>query len=380
MKIVEISKRLSDIDFPTNKKEEWKYSKLKQLQADDFVVQTSNKIAFEKTSIPFDAYVIEIFNGEVVAIDSKLQKGLNISKIEKNIIEDENKHFFAEINKETIKSGVSIEVSENVSLEKPIIIISKTNSLEENLLYSMQNKILLKENSSATILEYFIGENCRYLSNNFNKVDIEKNAVLKMYKVQKESLNANHISLNEVNLFEKAKYEYILVQNGSKYARQEAIVSLLEENAHANFDVAYSISGETNSDIFTQSRHIKPETFSDQIIKGVLYDKSRGSFQGKIHIAKNAIHTIGNQMHATILLSDDAEANCKPELEIYADDVKCSHGATSGVLNEEMLFYMRSRGINEAKAKEILIEAYLDEIISKVDDERIYSWIKGLLR
>ena len=117
-------------------------------------------------------------------------------------------------------------------------------------------------------------------------------------------------------------------------------------------------------------------TTSNQLIKGVLNGQSKGVFQGQIHIAKDAVKTSGNQLHRALLLSNDAVVDCKPELEIFADDVKCSHGATSGDLDPEQLFYMQSRGIPLDEAKKILIDAYLDEVYALVPDEKIRDWLK----
>ena len=134
-----------------------------------------------------------------------------------------------------------------------------------------------------------------------------------------------------------------------------------------------------HSDITTNIRHLAAHTFSNQLVKGVLDGNSRGVFQGQIHIAQNAQQTEGYQLHRALLLSDEAEVDCKPELEIFADDVKCSHGATSGDLDKEQLFYMQTRGIAFGEAKQILIEAYLDEALQKVENEQFCEWLKKAL-
>ena len=126
-------------------------------------------------------------------------------------------------------------------------------------------------------------------------------------------------------------------------------------------------------------RHLAAHTTSHQLVKGVLDGSSRGAFQGQIHIEPNAQQTEGYQLHRALLLSDNAEVDCKPELEIFADDVKCSHGATSGDLDKEQLFYMQTRGIALDDAKQILIEAYLNEALQKVENEQIREWLKETL-
>ena len=136
------------------------------------------------------------------------------------------------------------------------------------------------------------------------------------------------------------------------------------------------MNGWATIDTTTDIEHLSPETYSNQLVKGIVGGDAKGVFQGKIHIAPDAVKTEGHQLHKALLLSDRAEIDCKPELEIYADDVKCSHGAASGELDAEQLFYMRSRGIDEDTAKQILIEAYLEDLFSQIDNEQIREWLR----
>ena len=140
------------------------------------------------------------------------------------------------------------------------------------------------------------------------------------------------------------------------------------------------MNGWATLDTTTDIEHLAANTFSRQLVKGVVGGDAKGVFQGKIHIAEGAVKTEGFQLHKALLLSDTAEVDVKPELEIFADDVKCSHGAASGELDEEQLFYMRSRGIGLQEARQILIDAYLDEVMTKVGSEKIREWIKLLAR
>ena len=144
-------------------------------------------------------------------------------------------------------------------------------------------------------------------------------------------------------------------------------------------NAVYLMNGWATIDTTTDIEHLSPNTKSQQLVKGVVGGNAKGVFQGKIHIAPNAVKTEGRQLHKALLLSDDAEIDCKPELEIYADDVKCSHGAASGELDEEQLFYMRSRGIDEDEARQILVEAFLDDVLLKVDSEPVRNWLKSML-
>ena len=166
----------------------------------------------------------------------------------------------------------------------------------------------------------------------------------------------------------------VSLQKENALARHESYINLLQEGACAEVDGAYRLNESGVSDITTNIRHLAPHTISNQLIKGVVAGKAKGVFQGQIHIAPDAQQTEGHQLHRALLLSDEGEVDCKPELEIFADDVKCSHGATCGDLDKEQMFYMQSRGICLEDARKILIEAYLQEVLNKIDSPEIAAW------
>ena len=152
------------------------------------------------------------------------------------------------------------------------------------------------------------------------------------------------------------------------------------EQASAEVNASSVMPGWATLDTTTDIEHLAPETFSHQLVKGVVGGDAKGVFQGKIHIAKHAVKTEGMQLHKALLLTDTAEIDVKPELEIFADDVRCSHGAASGELDEETLFYMQSRGIGREEAKQILIDAYLDDVVNKVADTAVREWFRERAR
>lgn len=376
------------LGIPSAKVEEWKYTKPKDLNADDFVLESKNIAKnFHKWSSEFeiDSYKIEFLNGKLISIDEKLQSKIFIKPIceKKEISPLETENRFVALNTALFSAGVLIKIPKNMELDKPIAIINKTCVANENLLSNIRNIIKVEDFAKATLIEHFCYSGdvkSVYFNNIVNEILVSANAHLKHYKFQDESFKANHISYSLVQVLENGKYDSVLFQKGANLSRCETKVLLKEVDAIANLDALYNISGWASIDTTTYVEHLSKKTFSNQVVKGVIDGNAKGIFQGKITIAKDAIHTIGNQMHRAMLLSDTAEVDCKPELEIFADDVKCSHGATSGVIDEDMLFYMCSRGINIEVAKKILIEAYLDEIISKIDDNDIYNWTKEFIK
>ena len=243
----------------------------------------------------------------------------------------------------------------------------------------MRNLIDVEKNSSVQIVETFCYDGkvkSTYFTNVVNEIHLAENSCLRHCKIQDEAFKAAHISFNAVDVKANGSYKSFCLQKGADMARNETYVLLSDEGARADVDAAYIMNGWATLDTTTNIKHLKPYTISSQLVKGVVGGQAKGVFQGKIHIAQNAVKTEGYQLHKAMLLSDDAEVDVKPELEIFADDVKCSHGSACGELDKEQLFYMQSRGISEDKAKQLLIDAYLNDVIAKVEDEKSREWIK----
>lgn len=376
---------------PTAKTEAWKYTKPRELDADDFVIAQSVDDLSWSADLPFDCYQIRFENGFFSPEDSDLPQGVElVPLIEAAMFRTDarnrlgklaniEKYPFAALNQAYVNEGVYIKIDNNVELKKPIVIISHTTPGADNLFFNLRNLIVLGENSAATVVEYhsWSGElKSRYFANIVNEVYLASGARFHHYKLQNEAYKADHISLTVAAVERDAQYEGFCLQRGANLSRNETLVKLLSEGASAEVNAAYVMNGWATLDTTTDIEHLSSCTTSHQLVKGVVGGDAKGVFQGKIHIAPNAIKTEGTQLHKALLLTDTAEVDVKPELEIFADDVKCSHGAASGELDEEQLFYMRSRGIGLDEAKQILIDAYLDEVIAKIGNEKIREWIK----
>lgn len=396
--------------LPTAKTEAWKYTKLRDLTADDFVLSGTDEDESHgeehctcgqgechchhhhepQTNLPFAGYEIHFENGILQTLAFDLPKGVMIKPLMEAVCDgDDVKKYlgkdidlasypFAALNTAYLEEGVYIEIEEGVILSKPIILINHTHSCHQNIMAYLRNVIVLENDAKATIIEdfeYTGEEKSRYFNNIVNEIYINKQAKLEHYKLQNEAYKAVHISLSSVRVREGGFYESFCCQKGANLARNETKISLKEEHAEAVVNAVYLMNGWATIDTTTDIEHLSPNTKSQQLVKGVVGGNAKGVFQGKIHIAPNAVKTEGHQLHKALLLSDDAEIDCKPELEIYADDVKCSHGAASGELDKEQLFYMRSRGIGEEEAKRILVEAYLNDVINQISQEDIKTWM-----
>lgn len=405
--------------LPAPKNEAWKYTGLQSLNCDDFAVLPSKFLqeAEEEhhchcgehdceseehcccgdehcrchhpqppvTALPFDAYPLYFCNGQFIPIYPAVPQGVEIMTLMEAVVNGEVKNYlnknidlaqypFAALNTAYLEEGLFIKIGRNVRLNRPILLINRNSGKQQNLLCNLRNLIVCESGSEAALLEWFDGDSPRYFNNSVNEIYLQAGARLNHYKLQNESPEAVHIALNRVLLREGAVYNGFCLQKGGKTARNETKLDLLQENAKAEVNAAYVAAGSAVTDTTTDIEHIAPHTYSAQVVKGVIKDKARGVFQGRIHILPDAQATEGSQLHRAMLLSDDAEVDVKPELRIYADDVKCSHGAACGRLDEEQLFYLRSRGIDEDAAKKMLIEAYLFEAINRIEESNIREW------
>lgn len=381
---------------PTAKTEAWKYTKPRDLLADDFVMQTLDTQATALSiDLPFSCYQIHFSNGVFNPELTELPSGVEVLPlIEAMLLKPETSqylgklvnpalHPFAALNTYYMNEGLFIRVEKNVELKKPLVLINHTQSGLENLFFNLRNLIIIEEGASAEFIEYYhySGElKSRYFANIVNEIYVGRSACFNHYKFQNEAFKANHVALSVAEVKAAGTYNSFCLQKGANIGRNETHVLLKEEQSRSTVDAAYLMNGWATIDTTTDIEHLSPHTFSEQLVKGVVGGDAKGVFQGKIHIARQAIKTEGKQQHRALLLTDTAEIDVKPELEIFADDVKCSHGAASGELDEEQLFYMQSRGIGLEEARQILIDAYLDDVINKIKNEAIKDWFKELLK
>jgi Fe-S cluster assembly protein SufD len=236
----------------------------------------------------------------------------------------------------------------------------------------------LEEGSQLTLVKTHAGIDVGgYFTNAVTDIHIGDGATLRHYTVQAENRDAIHLVTANVSVGRDATYEAFSLAIGGRLSRSESTVRLTAEGGHCNLSGAYLMRGREHCDNTTLVEHLSPDATSREVFKGVLDDDSRGVFQGKIIVHKDAQRTDGHQLSKALLLSDRAEMDAKPELEIYADDVKCSHGAATGQLDETSLFYLRSRGIPEALARNLLIQSFMGEALKEISDETVREAMEG---
>ncbi len=235
---------------------------------------------------------------------------------------------------------------------------------------ALRNRFTVADGASASIIETFIGEG-DYVMNAVTEIAIGNNAKLDRLKIEHESVEAKHLSHVIYDLNEKSHLKDITITSGATLNRQNGVCNFNGQFAQAHIFGAYLLKAKQHADTALKINHLVPHCTSREIFKCVMDDDARGIFQGKVYVAKHAQKTDGKQSSHALLLSERAEFDAKPELEIYADDVVCGHGATAGDINHDHLFYLKSRGIPEAEAKSLLIAAFVGEVFDAIENEAI---------
>jgi Fe-S cluster assembly protein SufD len=297
---------------------------------------------------------------------------------------DNNISPFTALNTAFIQHGTYINVPKNTVLEKPITVfyLAKDNGQENGKAFAShpRNLIVMGEHAEATLIESYIGlDDANYFTNAVTEVSLSASAILKHYKIQQESLNAYHIGNLNVMQDKDSRLQSNSVSLGGSLVRNDIHGQLAAEGAEIIMDGLYMTNGRQHVDNHTRVDHLKPHTHSSENYRGVLNGRSRAVFNGKVVVHPQAQKIEAYQNNANLLLSDDAEIDTKPELEIYADDVKCSHGATVGQLDENMLFYLRSRAIDEETARSLLTYAFADEVLSNISLAPVRNQLEYLI-
>lgn len=263
--------------------------------------------------------------------------------------------------------GAVLELADGAAVE--LLYVTAPGSAPQ--MAHTQNRIRLAAGASATVVERHvgIGDGEATLSNGATVIDLGEGAALTHVKLQAEAANASHVWHHVASIPAGARYDNYVVSVGSGLGRNRVTANLAGEGAHCTLDGAYAARGRQHLDHTSKIVHAVADTTSRQVYKGVIDDKARGVFQGHIVVAEDAQRADGNQLNRALMLSDTAEIDSKPMLEIYADDVQCSHGATAGDLDENQLFYLHSRGIPPAEARRLLVEAFLAETIENIPFE-----------
>ncbi len=284
------------------------------------------------------------------------------------------------LNTAFMTDGCVLIVPPGVTIAEPIELVFVGAGGAAPLSFNSRNLIIAGAGSRVSVLETYVGRGGQYWSNPVTKIVVGENAELRHYKAQQEDPAAFHLAQTLVALRDGALYDYFVLTTGGRLARNEVVATIDGEGARCFLKGVYLAKDKQHSDITTRVEHAKPNGTSRQIFKGVLDGQSRGVFQGKIAVRPGAQRTDSHQLNKTLLLSDEVEMDTKPELEILADDVKCSHGASVGELDDAQLFYLRARGLDLETSRRMLVRAFLKDVIDDISDvgvREVFAKISG---
>lgn len=397
----EAIQKFSELSFPTQKDEEWKYTNISSLLKHNFspaVVkinvssETINKFLFDKMEHSLIVFVNGIYSPELSKM-TDLPKGVVIGSLADELKNNSpvvkkhfgsyaknGSHFFTTLSTAFIKDGAFIYVPDGKVVEDPIHIIFITKSGSEKILTQPRNLFVAGKNSQVAIIEHFVSdEDSIYFTNSVTEIVADENAIVDHIKLQEESKKAFHIARMEVDQERSSNFSSHLISHGAEISRNDFNARFNDEGGECMLNGLFMIDGEQLFDAHTMIDHAKPHCNSHEHYKGILQDKSKGVFNGKVMVRQDAQKTNAFQENNTILLSDDAVMNTKPQLEIFADDVKCSHGATIGKLNDEAKFYLKSRGIGEESATAILIHAFASDVITSIKIPALRDYLEEII-
>jgi len=386
----------SKLDFPSLKDEEWKYTSIAPLLKYNFVPSFNKKniskdfiksLLFDEMEHSLLVFINGIYSEEHSDL-LNLPDGVVVGSIAEEIKKDNEillKHFgkyadrknqiFTALNTAYTEDGAFIYVPDGKIVSEPIHIIFITDAGKEKVLTQPRNLFVAGKNSQATIIEHYVGNNEEiYFTNVVTEIVVDENAVLDHIKLQEESKKAFHIARMEVDQERSSNFSSHLISTGADLTRNDFNARFNAEGGECTLNGLYMIDGTQLFDAHTLMDHAKPYCNSHEHYKGILDEKSRGVFNGKVIVRQDAQKTNAFQENNNILLSDQALVNTKPQLEIFADDVKCSHGATIGQMDD-----LKSRGIGEEASKGILLHAFASNVISSIKIESVRNYIEKLL-
>jgi len=382
---------LSQLQFPTTKDEAWKYTRLAKISGGNYQLQNGTKESIITELIEnLEGTVLVFVNGKYAIELSKIQPevGVSISPIHRvdkawleanTSIGKNQEELFLLLNDYFAQDGVAIEIEKNTQSTQTVQVLNYIT--ENNSLVATRNAIVIKEGASIELVMSYYAENeTNSFSSHITEITIENNANLTLHKIQNEYSSNFTIASEEINQGKDSNVTLHTYTLNGGLVRNNVYANVNGQNSETNLYGIYLLNEKQHVDNHTTIDHQVAHCLSNELYKGVLSDQSTGVFNGKVFVRKDAQKINAFQSNANVLLSDLASMNSKPELEIYADDVKCSHGSTTGQIDEEAIFYLRARGISEKNAKLLMIDAFIGEVIEKNTNGLVKDKIYSLLQ
>ena len=379
------------LGFPTKKDEDWRFTNFSKIQNGYFRLSRPSDLPnnFESPKLLNDnSYPIVIINGHYQPQLSKIPNGISVFSGSDDFKSnphsyaiDSNKAYsskmknpFYLLNTSLMNSGLCFEIHENIQIEKPIEIFFCTSEIDDTIMIHPRFHFRLNKNSKATIIEHYSGQTKQsYFINTVSNFELEENAHLTHFRFQDESFQSNHTSFSGYSLNKYSNLNCNCLSIGSELYRHNIVVNFTGSNGFARVNGLSLIDNNRHHDLNVIINHLNNSCTSSQLFKFILSDSSTGVFNGKVIVDKDTFQTNANQTNRNLLLSSSSNMNSNPQLEIHAEDVKCSHGSTTGQIDPEALFYLRSRGISKQRAIELVVEGFAKEVFTNIKDDNIQS-------
>jgi Fe-S cluster assembly protein SufD len=398
--------RFTELGFPTLHDEEWRFTNvaplaktpfqpakrsipknltLEKLEAITFGALDCHRLTFVNGYFAPELSVIRTENGLALRSLKEVLQG-DFELVEPFLAKyaDYQEHVFSALNTAFFGDGAFVNIARGKVIEKPIHLLFVSIPSSQPVMSHPRTLIVAGVNSQATIVESYVSledteKPAAFFTNAVTEAVLAENAVVDHYKIQRESKKAFHVATFQVQQGRSSNFSSHSIALGGSLARNEVNAVLDAEGCECTLNGLYMAGGRQLMDNHTRIDHAKPHGTSHELYKGILDDTARGVFNGKIYVHQDAQKTDAKQTNRTLLLSDDAVINTKPQLEIFADDVKCTHGASIGQLAEEAIFYLRSRGIDKEDARSLLTFAFANDIIGRIKIEPIRAQLEKIL-
>ncbi len=374
--------------FPNRKLENWKFSDLSQI-----IKKNIGELSFYNdyslsNKVDTSIFVDGLEHNKIIFINGRIEKvDFNHEDNDKIEINDDFKYdnkldkndSLLALNNAFTNKCYKISIKENYSLKKPLVVYHTTNNQINSKNINLKLEFHLKNNSSLKLIDLFNDSSEKNFINIFYNFNLEQGAILKNYKIDKIQNKNIRYTFNNIEQATNSISETFILSSGSNFSKNEINCNLKGKYSSAFVNGIFLLNNDKHHEIRTIINHLVENTKSYQLIKSVLEKNTKAAYQGKIFVDSKAQKTDGYQLSKAILLDESSEFNAKPELEIYADDVKCSHGSSSGSLDENSIFYLMSRGLNYNQSKELLINGFLLDVIEKITDSEIKNLVKNII-
>ena len=381
------AKEFANQGFPNKKDENWKFSDLNQIIKKEIGELKFYYESSEKNDVSKDLFLNQIEHNKLFFVNGQLEQ-IDFSHEDKTKIEFLDNHNYIDeksvenslinLNNALVDKSFMLLIKKNYQIQNPLVIYHTTTNKLNSQNINFKINFVLEENSCLKVIDLICDKGNKNFVNVVYNFSLEKNSILKNYKIDQSENDNIRYMYNNIKQSTNSISETFYLSKGSTFSKNEISCDLNGEHSSAFVNGIFSLDKNRHHEIKANINHLVENTKSYQLVKSVLKDTSRSVYQGKIYVDSKAQKTDGYQLSKAILVDETTEFNAKPELEIYADDVKCSHGSASGSLDENSIFYLMSRGLNYKEAKELLINGFLVEVINQITDEPIKKLVKNL--